>query len=168
MKKTGRWLGLGFLIPVVLAGGLAVGAAAHGGDDDDDRGRDNDDRYAIGLWGDLPYSTIQATIGIPNMIADMNASGSRSPRSTATSRLVRTPPCNDASTQARSHPRHARKRRRSLRRATTTGPIAIAVERRLQLARAPRPRTTLFFSTPFTPASTACASKCRPTCPASA
>ncbi len=29
--------------------------------------------YAIGLWGDLPYSTIQATAGVPNLIADMNA-----------------------------------------------------------------------------------------------
>src|SRR4051794_11312796 len=28
--------------------------------------------YAIGLWGDLPYSTEQASV-IPNMIADMNA-----------------------------------------------------------------------------------------------
>jgi len=28
--------------------------------------------YAIGLWGDLPYSTIQATVGVPNLIADMN------------------------------------------------------------------------------------------------
>src|SRR5437016_1750857 len=29
--------------------------------------------YAIGLWGDLPYSTTQATIGVPNLIADMNS-----------------------------------------------------------------------------------------------
>jgi hypothetical protein len=29
--------------------------------------------YAIGLWGDLPYSTIQATVGVPNLIADMNS-----------------------------------------------------------------------------------------------
>jgi len=29
--------------------------------------------YAIGLWGDLPYSEEQATTGIPNLIADMNA-----------------------------------------------------------------------------------------------
>jgi hypothetical protein len=28
--------------------------------------------YTIGLWGDLPYSDAQATIGIPNLIADMN------------------------------------------------------------------------------------------------
>jgi hypothetical protein len=29
--------------------------------------------YAIGLWGDLPYSDIQASIGIPNLIDDMNS-----------------------------------------------------------------------------------------------
>jgi hypothetical protein len=42
-------------------------------DDGDDRDDDDRERYAIGLWGDLPYSTEQATIGIPNLIADMNA-----------------------------------------------------------------------------------------------
>jgi len=30
--------------------------------------------YTIGLWGDLPYSDIQATQGVPNLIADMNDS----------------------------------------------------------------------------------------------
>lgn len=29
--------------------------------------------YAIGLWGDVPYDTHQATLGVPNMIADMNS-----------------------------------------------------------------------------------------------
>jgi hypothetical protein len=35
----------------------------------------DDDRspYAIGLWGDLPYSSAQATVGVPNLIADMNS-----------------------------------------------------------------------------------------------
>jgi hypothetical protein len=34
----------------------------------------DDDRspYAIGLWGDLPYNSAQATIGVPNLMADMN------------------------------------------------------------------------------------------------
>lgn len=31
------------------------------------------DTYAIGLWGDLPYSDVQATIGVPNLVADMNS-----------------------------------------------------------------------------------------------
>src|SRR5262245_27601078 len=29
--------------------------------------------YAIGLWGDLPYSAIQETVGLPNLIDDMNS-----------------------------------------------------------------------------------------------
>lgn len=34
---------------------------------------DENESYAIGLWGDLPYSDLQATVGVPNLIADMNA-----------------------------------------------------------------------------------------------
>ena len=55
-------------LPVILIAALAP-AAAH--DDRDDH--DDDDVYTIGLWGDLPYSTTQATTGVPNLIADMNA-----------------------------------------------------------------------------------------------
>lgn len=29
--------------------------------------------YAIGLWGDLPYSSIQETVGLPNLFEDMNS-----------------------------------------------------------------------------------------------
>jgi hypothetical protein len=41
---------------------------------DDDRGErgERGEPYAIGLWGDLPYSDVQAQIGVPNLIADMN------------------------------------------------------------------------------------------------
>jgi hypothetical protein len=31
--------------------------------------------YAIGLWGDMPYSDQQEAVGLPNLIADMNAQG---------------------------------------------------------------------------------------------
>jgi len=54
-------------LPVIL---LAVLAPAAARDDRDDQ--DDDDAYVIGLWGDLPYSTAQATTGVPNLIADMN------------------------------------------------------------------------------------------------
>jgi len=47
---------------------LTAAAPAFAGDDDDDN-----EPYAIGLWGDLPYSTVQATVGLPNLIADLNA-----------------------------------------------------------------------------------------------
>jgi hypothetical protein len=34
---------------------------------------DDGEPYAIGLWGDLPYSQAQETVGLPNLFADMNA-----------------------------------------------------------------------------------------------
>ena len=41
--------------------------------DRDENGRGDDgERFAIGLWGDLPYSDVQAQVGVPNLIADMN------------------------------------------------------------------------------------------------
>jgi len=51
----------------------ATASAAHarggfGGEDDEDER----EAYAIGLWGDLPYSTVQQE-GVLNLIADMNA-----------------------------------------------------------------------------------------------
>jgi hypothetical protein len=56
---------------------FVVIALVHGHADDgrdDDRDDDRKGRsYAIGLWGDVPYSTLQATVGVPNLIADMNA-----------------------------------------------------------------------------------------------
>jgi hypothetical protein len=45
----------------------AFHANADNGPDDDDHAR-----FAIGLWGDLPYSDVQAQVGVPNLIADMN------------------------------------------------------------------------------------------------
>lgn len=48
---------------------VSVGFGVAIADDDDDDGGG----YAIGLWGDLPYSDGQALIGVPNLIADMNA-----------------------------------------------------------------------------------------------
>ncbi len=34
---------------------------------------DKEFEYAVGLWGDLPYSAAQAEVGVPNLIADMNS-----------------------------------------------------------------------------------------------
>ena len=40
-----------------------------------DNSDDEDDNkpYSIGLWGDTPYSDLQALTGVPNLIADMNS-----------------------------------------------------------------------------------------------
>jgi hypothetical protein len=62
---TSRWLA----VLGVAACGVAPTLASH----DDDRPFRDDGSYAIGLWGDLPYSAEQATVGVPNLIADMNA-----------------------------------------------------------------------------------------------
>jgi len=58
-----------FAVIAVLAVIAALSSLAVAGDDDGHRRG----VYAIGLWGDLPYSTTQATVGVPNLIADMNS-----------------------------------------------------------------------------------------------
>jgi hypothetical protein len=56
-------------IAALIAAAITIGASA----DEGAHGRDDDvGAYSIGLWGDLPYSTTQATVGVPNLIADMN------------------------------------------------------------------------------------------------
>lgn len=60
-------LAVGLLILATLAPGSA---RANSGQS---KGQGDGQAYAIGLWGDLPYSTIQATVGVPNLIADMNS-----------------------------------------------------------------------------------------------
>jgi hypothetical protein len=65
--RTARRLCGQALAVVMITGAFAVAAIADD-DEDDERGS-----YAIALWGDLPYSPEQATVGVPNLIADMNA-----------------------------------------------------------------------------------------------
>src|SRR5262245_40352369 len=55
---------------LVIAGTIVVSARADRDDDDRD---DDQGSYAIGLWGDLPYSDLQATTGVRNLIADLNS-----------------------------------------------------------------------------------------------
>ncbi len=61
----------GFLIGVLATSAVLVAAVATG-----DNGKQNNKtfQYAVGLWGDLPYSDTQAQSGVPNLIADMNSS----------------------------------------------------------------------------------------------
>ena len=65
------------LVASLCALTLAGSAFARESDDDDhERNRDREHSnsvYAIGLWGDLPYSAEQETVGLPNLIRDMNA-----------------------------------------------------------------------------------------------
>lgn len=66
---TARWLRkmclLALTVPFVASSTISLATA---------RENENENApYAIGLWGDLPYSDLQATTGVPNLIADMNA-----------------------------------------------------------------------------------------------
>src|SRR5947199_3029480 len=58
------------LLATVAAGAVAAGIAVAG----KGNGNDKTFEYAIGLWGDMPYSAVQAQTGVPNLLADMNNS----------------------------------------------------------------------------------------------
>src|SRR5438132_1912250 len=62
------WMVIALVVTVATS---AFARGGFGGNDDEER--EEREAYAIGLWGDLPYSTVQATSGVPNLIADMNA-----------------------------------------------------------------------------------------------
>src|SRR5712675_2205080 len=68
-QTTRKLAGLAFAI-LLVAATTAFAASRFGGDDT----RDDDERrsYAIGLWGDLPYSDVQALTGVPNLFRSMN------------------------------------------------------------------------------------------------
>lgn len=65
------WVATAGVIASTVAIGLAFSARLRA-DDHDDFGDGLQGTYAIGLWGDLPYSDVQAQTGVPNLIADMN------------------------------------------------------------------------------------------------
>ena len=58
---------LAALVAAAVTAGVATGSRLDGRDN----GRE-DGTYSIGLWGDLPYSDVQASVGVPNLIQDMN------------------------------------------------------------------------------------------------
>jgi hypothetical protein len=64
--RTLSWPLLVSFVVVALTGGVALGKAAEQ--------NTRKFEYTIGLWGDLPYGDLQATVGVPNLIADMNDS----------------------------------------------------------------------------------------------
>ena len=67
-KQSHGYVWVVMALIITLTAGVAYAGDGHHGREDDRRGP-----YAIGLWGDLPYSTLQATVGVPNLIADMNS-----------------------------------------------------------------------------------------------
>ena len=62
---------------LLAAAATAAVAFAEDGRDrgPEDRGGAGKAAYTVGLWADLPYSDVQASSGVPNLIADMNRAG---------------------------------------------------------------------------------------------
>ncbi|HMF90462.1 MAG TPA: hypothetical protein VKL40_07445 [Candidatus Angelobacter sp.] len=71
-SRSSAWQIRRILLTAVLALTAVTTAWGFQDSDRDDRGDRDDRRFAIGLWGDLPYSDVQAQTGVPNLIADMN------------------------------------------------------------------------------------------------
>jgi hypothetical protein len=125
MTRRVLWPFVAVLIAATIGAGLAVGG----------NGESNKKmfEYAIGLWGDLPYSDVQAKVGVPNLIADMNGAqlafsvhdgdlkaGNGTPGSTTPTT------CSDAPYEQGLGFSTRLKARRCSRPVTTTGPIATA------------------------------------------
>jgi hypothetical protein len=64
---------LAALLAAAVTAGIALAGRDHSSGSHSGRHGDRGHSYAIGLWGDLPYSSTQATVGVPNLIADMNS-----------------------------------------------------------------------------------------------
>ena len=140
-------------VTAVLVATIATGmSAGQRGDRENDDEQEEGRSYAIGLWGDLPYSDLQALTGVPNLIADMNsAATSRSPSTTATSRPATARPARSRRPSAAT--RCTCRRSGYLQRAEGAGDVHArrqrldrlrsAVERRLQLARTARSRAAV-------------------------
>jgi hypothetical protein len=60
------------LLAAAIVAAISAALASAGRDDDGDAPGDSRSAYAIGLWGDVPYSDEQVTSGVPNLVADMN------------------------------------------------------------------------------------------------
>ncbi|MBW4581571.1 MAG: hypothetical protein KME42_18525 [Tildeniella nuda ZEHNDER 1965/U140] len=60
---------LALTVPFLTSAAIGLATASERENEKENSNRS----YAIGLWGDLPYSDTQAQTGVPNLIADMNA-----------------------------------------------------------------------------------------------
>jgi hypothetical protein len=71
-KLHPTWKGFLLAVVVLALAATAIAQGSQGRDDANQNDKDGHRPYAIGLWGDLPYSDVQALTGVPNLIADMN------------------------------------------------------------------------------------------------
>src|SRR6266853_6229882 len=73
INRPGRWFLLVLIVLFMTVAAIISFAAASAPQEDRDEKERERRPYAIGLWGDLPYSDQQAKFGVPNLIDDMNA-----------------------------------------------------------------------------------------------
>jgi hypothetical protein len=97
MRKLSLMIAAGLLFTAIGIG-LAADSGLQGRDDDDQDYDGSGERgaYAIGLWGDLPYSTTQVTAGVPNLIGDMNTHDLAFTAHDGDLKAGSNSPCNDA------------------------------------------------------------------------
>jgi hypothetical protein len=60
------------VLGIIVVGGISIALAQGNSGIGGVMGQANA-AYAIGVWGDLPYSAIQESVGLPNLIDDMNS-----------------------------------------------------------------------------------------------
>lgn len=66
-RRQAKWTVVGLALAAVAISVPAIAVASR------KPTNDRSFQYAVGLWGDLPYSAVQADPGVPNLIADMNS-----------------------------------------------------------------------------------------------
>jgi hypothetical protein len=66
MSRRASVVALAYVLVVAMATLAGVALAGKG------NGNDKTFQYAIGLWGDMPYNSVQERDGIPNLLNDLN------------------------------------------------------------------------------------------------
>ena len=64
---------LAVTVPLLVSSAISLATAGENENKTEKSSISLTEIYSIGLWGDLPYSDVQAQVGVPNLIADMNA-----------------------------------------------------------------------------------------------
>jgi hypothetical protein len=64
---------LAVTVPLLVSSAISLATAGENENKTEKFSISLTETYSIGLWGDLPYSDVQAQVGVPNLIADMNA-----------------------------------------------------------------------------------------------
>jgi len=73
IRRCSFWFVFGLLAVITLTVVFQANSSSSVVRADNGEDKDENETYSIGLWGDTPYSDLQALTGVPNLIADMNS-----------------------------------------------------------------------------------------------